>query len=125
MMATQDHDQREMGSRYEEPEPDVLTAESPVRSATDGSSIYVLLISGDKPRFNVLKEVSAIRQVEHRNMQERPDLPWWEIRCPHGGSLVVFEPQDFPAESTRSNCGRPNCWIVFYGPKREDSAAEP
>src|SRR5215472_6129099 len=113
-----------MGSRYEEPDPEELVADTPIRSNTDGEHIYVLLISGDKSRFKVLKEVQEIRDYEHRNTQERPDLPWWTVWCPHGGSLVVDEPQDFPEQSTRSDCGRENCWIVFYGPKRDGRAAE-
>jgi hypothetical protein len=112
-------DTREMGSRYEEPDPEELTEDTPIMSKTDGESIFMLLISGDKPRERVLSDVHAMRTFQQYNVQERPDLPWWTIECPHGGSLRIAKLEDFPTESTPSNCGRENCWIVFYGPKRE------
>lgn len=108
---------RAMGSQFDEVEeakPENLTAESDIRSYTDGNVIYCLLIPGDKTRGQVLREIMEVRTVEHMNVQERDDLPWWEIRCPHGGVLTITNPDAFPAESTKSNCGLDDCWFVYY-----------
>lgn len=95
----------------------VLTAQSPIRASTDGNTIYCILISGDKPRQGLLQEIKDYRDHEHENVQERPDLPWWSITCPHGATMYIQTLNDFPKSSVHSTCGNLNCWFVFYGPR--------
>lgn len=106
-------------SQFDESEDEtVLTATSPIRASTDGNTIYCILISGDKPRKALLEEIQELRDRQHENVQERPDLPWWSITCPHGATMYISSLNDFPKDSIHSTCGNLNCWFVFYGPKR-------
>jgi hypothetical protein len=110
-------------SLYEENPDDVFSTPEDdrfaIRAAMTGEAIYCLLVPAKLAREEVLKRVETLRDQMHVNVQERPDLPWFTIQCPHGGQLNLRTVEDFPEVNRPSTCGNPRCWFVYYAPSQK------